>query len=167
MLQKLKLSWANKSTMAPRGHISCKIFTSANYKLSFHIFFLPLQLFYPSNPFHFHPFFLIRPFFTSDFFSVPTIIFTSRFLFHFPLSFSFPTILLDFKLFLSLPTFFLLPTFYYNSFHFHLFLLPTFYYTSNFFSLLTFNFTSHLLFHFNPFASNIFSTSNLFLIPTF
>ena len=47
--------------MTLRGHISCKIFTSANYKLSFHIFFLPLQLFYPSNPFHFHPFFLIRP----------------------------------------------------------------------------------------------------------
>lgn len=125
------------STLALRGPISCKIFTSANCNFYFHNFFSTSAtfFFYTFNVFHFrHLFCTSNVFCTSKLFSLlPT--------FYFAFS------LVCFQLFFKLPIFF----------YFKLFPpLPTFIFTSNFFL------TSNFLFYFK-----LFFTSNFFLTSSF
>ena len=95
------------STMALRGPISCKIFTSANCNFYFHNFFSTSTTF----------FFTLSMFFTSDIFFVLLTFFAS------------PNCFLYFQLFISL-----FPLFASNfSLNFQFFLLQTFSSTSNFY----------------------------------
>ena len=120
------------STMALRGPISCKIFTSANRNFYFHnffstsatffftlsmfftsdIFFVLLTFFAPPNCFlYFQLFISLFPLFASNFSLNFRFFFTSNFFLHFQLLFSLPTFFL-LQTFCSTSNFFLLLTFF-------------------------------------------------------